>query len=150
MGKRGKLGSIDGRAVGGLAEERTGDGGAPVGPTLMEGAHVGGPETVGVAAIDGLEESIIEGAPDVSCIGSTEGSWVGVDDNDSACRETGMCGFDAAHRGFGTLFSSNRSSSKLSPTAAAASAMYFLYIRSVGSCRGATNLPHMIAYELTT
>jgi len=84
------------------------------------GAHVDGLETVGVAAIDGLEESCI--------VGPTEGSWVEVNDNESACIEIGTCGFDAIHRGFDILFSSARSISRHSPTAAAVSAMYFLYI----------------------
>lgn len=72
----------------GLPDEGTGDDDAPydfkVGPASMEGAHEDGlnETTDGSAAvIDGLVES---------CVGSTEGSWVGVDDNDSACRETGM------------------------------------------------------------
>ena len=85
------------------------------------GAHVDGLETVGVAVIDGLEERCI--------VGPTEGSWVEVNDNESACLEIGTCGFDdAIHRGFDILFSSARSISRHSPTAAAVSAMYFLYI----------------------
>ena len=82
------------------------------------GAHVDGLETVGVAAIDGLEEICI--------VGPTEGSSIEVNDNESVCLETGTCGFDAVHRGFDILFSSARSIS--SPRAAAVSAMYFLYI----------------------
>ena len=82
------------------------------------GAHVDGLETVGVAVIDGLEERYI--------VGPTEKSWIEVNDNESACLETGTCGFDAVHRGFDILFSSARSISR--PRAAAVSAMYFLYI----------------------
>jgi hypothetical protein len=67
----------------------------------------------------------------VSCVGLTEGSCVGVNDNESACLEAGTCGFDAVHKGFEDLFSSARSISRHSPTAAAVSAMYFLYI-SIG------------------
>ena len=61
-------------------------------------------------------------------VGPTERSWVEVNDNESACIEIDTCGFDAIHRGFDILFSSARSISRHSPTAAAVSAMYFMYI----------------------